>query len=397
VLDATQKQMMQRTDLLQMKMEQESIMAECRVRPRRFEDVLAELETQVQLVPEFAKEAIYAKPIGTIFVINCTCGTRYEAGTFWNKQKRVVQCRTDPCPRCDEFAPKSAPVKRTKKARNLSIRAAEAIAEVYGFNRVRSQVEIIDSTHVKVIASFFDYAKLRSWISEVIISKVRVNKWKQTEVIPDDRFYGTVVKAEQSKVIREAILRSVPAALKLRLFAIAERVSAAALTDDEVDKIVTAFSSREVALEQIEGFLGKTKKEGWSKRDRQELIEAWNAIDQDEASVSEIFGDISPPERPKRAPKKTEKEETKEPEPEKVTGDSLLPTMVDETKEADSLGSRLQAARDRFLECKTIKSCGEMETELIGDLDLDTDKDYQRGVINLGELARERIREAKKK
>jgi len=291
VLSATEQAMANRPDLIQMKMEHESIMAECRTRPRDMKAIMAEIEEQFQLCPEFATQAIYAKPIGTVFAVVCECGNRYEVGARWDRQARDHRPRDEACERCEKWAPKVCR-KTVKKARNLSVRTAEALAEVYGFNRVHCAVNPIDGSTVKVTASFFDYQKLRSWIAESIVSKSYTTKWKSVQVMDDDRFYGTVLKAQASKCIREAILRCVPPAIKMRVFAIAEKIAGQALKEDEIDKIVAAFGEKGVSLERLEHHVGRTRREGWTKADRLELLEAWNALKENEATVEELFGDL---------------------------------------------------------------------------------------------------------
>ena len=279
----------QDSSILQMKMEHESIMAECRVRPRNFAATLQELEERIKAVPELAVAGIYSKPIGSVYEVVCACGHKYECGISWGGGQKSI--RKEDCERCGKWDPKSTREVK-KKARNLSIRMAEEIAEVYGFNRVHVALAIMDQYHVKVTASFFDYQKLRSWITESVVSKTYSTRNRAgVQVIPDDRFWGNVVKAEASKTVREAILRSVPAGLKLRAFAVCEKVAGEALKDDEVSKIVAAFADKGVGLDRLEFHIGRTRKEGWTKADRLELLEAWNAIKDNEATIEEIFGE----------------------------------------------------------------------------------------------------------
>ena len=254
VLKETQRKLMERPELLQMRMENETMMAECRVRPRNHESIKAELIEQLRAYPSFARDAIYNKPVG-----------RDEHGVM-------------------------------KFARNLSIRAAEAIAEAYGYCRIRSDVTVVDEDTVRIEASFIDYQKCRCWQDAGLLSKFYKTKQGRIARIPDDRFFNLVVKAEVSKRIREVITRSVPPGLRSELFEMAERQIDELLDDKTMDKILGQFSSKGVTLDQIETHIGRTRKAGWTKGDRRNLLGVWNAIKDGETTVAEAFEDGADPE-----------------------------------------------------------------------------------------------------
>lgn len=248
VLKETQRKLMERPELLQMRMENESMMAECRVRPRDHESIKAELIEQLRAYPSFAREAIYNKPVGR------------EDGVM-------------------------------KYARNLSIRAAEAIAEAYGYCRIRSDVTVVDDDTVRIEASFIDYQKCRCWQDAGLLSKLYKSKYGEIKRYSDDRFFNLVVKAEVSRRIREVITRSVPPGLRSELFEMAERQIDELLDDKTMDKILGQFSSKGVTLDQIETHIGRTRKAGWTKGDRRNLLGVWNAIKDGEITVAQAFED----------------------------------------------------------------------------------------------------------
>lgn len=382
-------------ELIQMKMEHESIMAECRVRPRDLEQMLLELEQQLRLVPEFAKSVIYAKPIGTVFRVECACGNRYEVQSQWDKSSHRHKARQEECGRCEKWAPRST-TQTKKKARNLSIRAAEAIAEVYGFNRVHCAVSIVDATHVKVTASFFDYQKLRSWISESIVSKTYTDYNKRTQLHADDRFYGLIVKAEASKTIREAILRSTPASLRLRLFALAEQVAGEALTDGEMEKIVEAFATKGVSLKMLDKYVGRSMREGWTKANRLELLEAWNAINSEEATVAELFGDEQDdsPQQPRHGDTLDSLAEklkgNREPNGGPVKNGEQKPLLQPEATEPE----QPDQGDPMFGSCKTFKDVTAIEEQEISACE---DEDSRAMIREMAENARRRIRAGRAK
>lgn len=253
VLQETQKKLMERPELLQMRMENESMMAECRVRPRNHETIKAELVEQLRAYPSFARDAIYNKPVG-----------------------------------------RDTPTGPMKYARNLSIRAAEAIAEAYGYCRIRADVSFVDENTVRIEASFIDYQKCRCWQDAGLLSKFYKTKFGTVKRYADDRFYNLVVKSEVSKRIREVITRSVPPGLRAELFEMAERQIDELLDDKTLQKIIGQFSSKGVTIDQIEAHLGRTQRAGWTKEDRRNLLGIWNAIKDGETTIQEAFVEAAP-------------------------------------------------------------------------------------------------------
>lgn len=247
VLTATE-QMMMRADLAQMRMENEMISAECRMRPRNMKEVRAKLQELLEEFPDFAEEAIYVKPVG-----------QDDNGN-------------------------------QKHARGLSIRAAEALAEVYGYNRVRADVSKIDDFTVKVDATFTDFQSGRIWQDGGIVSKFYTARNKQRVTYSDDRFYNVVVKAEKSKYIREVICRSVNSALKAWFEAACTKAAESLLADEDIKTIVQAWKGRGVTLEHLEAFLGKKSSMGWTNEDKLVLRGVWNALKDNETTLKEAFG-----------------------------------------------------------------------------------------------------------
>ena len=247
ILSATEKAMAERADLLQMRMENETIMAECRSRPRSFVKIKQALEDAIKAFPELADEAIYEKPVG-----------KDETGS-------------------------------QKFARNLSVRAAEVLAEAYGFNRVRADVVPLGDDKAKIEATFTDFQTCRIWQDSGVVSMFYTNRSKQRIKHQEDRFWGVVVKAEASKRIREVILRAVNPGLKAWFREICERQIDSLLNETTIEKMVAQFKTINVGLEDIERLLGRLKSQGWTKEDWKRLNGIWNAIKDGEATVAEIF------------------------------------------------------------------------------------------------------------
>jgi hypothetical protein len=235
-------------DMALMKMENDTIQAMALARPRDYEVVKADIERQLKAFPSFAREAIYRKPVGK-----------------------------------DEHG-------QQKFARGLSVRAAEAVAEAYGFNRVRTSVDEIpgDDSMVRVTATFTDFQRGRIWEDSGMLSKYYKARNGSRTKTPDDRFYGVVAKAEVSRRAREVILRSVPPGLRSELFEIAERAMANLMTDEQVTKILGAFAKINVTQEEIEKYLGAEREE-WNQDHRVTLLEIWNAIKDGETTADEVF------------------------------------------------------------------------------------------------------------
>lgn len=234
-------------DLAIIKMENDSIMAMAAARPRDYAKVLGDVKAQLATYKSFAQEAIYNKPVG----------------------KDVNG--------------------RQKFARNLSIRAAEALAEAYGFNRVRTYVEPIDEHTVRVEAVFTDFQSGRIWSDSGILSKLYKARNGKTMRHPDDRFYNVVVKAEASKRIRECILRSIPPGLRSELELCVDEQLDKFLDEKTVEKIVAQFSGKNVTADMIEKMLGK-RLTALSQEDRATLLGIWNSINDGETTVEEVFG-----------------------------------------------------------------------------------------------------------
>jgi len=205
-----------------MRMENETMQSMALRHPRDYAGVLADVKAQLAAYPSFAKAAIYSKPVG-----------------------------------------KDRDTQEEKFARGLSIRAAEAVAEAYGYNRIRTSVELVpeDPDCVRVLAVFTDFQRGRVIEDESILCKRYTGYDKRPRRYTDDRFYGVVVKAEKARLRRDVILGAVPSGLKQELFDAAEAAVANTITDDDVLKIISAFGSKLVLPQEIEKYLDAPMRE----------------------------------------------------------------------------------------------------------------------------------------
>lgn len=269
-----------------LKMENENIMSLAAAHPRDMKQIKADLQEALDAFPQLAEDSIYNKPVGTVNLITCKCGFVYESTS--NKAEDMK------CAKCNKVDISNQ--RKVKKfARGLSIKAAETLAEVYGFNRVRTDVEVIDADTVKIEVTFTDYQRGRIWQDAGIVSKFYKGFGGAMQRTPDDRFYNVVLKAEKSKLIREAINRSVNAGLKAWFWGECEKIQDTLLDDSTVAKIITNFATKNVSLEMIERLLGRPKVAGWTTDDRKTLAGAWTALKDGETTIGELFGNDDEP------------------------------------------------------------------------------------------------------
>jgi len=236
------------TDYNLIRMENETMAAAAIAKPRNNQAVMRELLDQIEAYPSFAESVTYAKPIGKD---NATGQMQY--------------------------------------ARGLSIRAAEAVAAAWGYNRIEQTVEPIDDDTVRVTATFTDFQTGRIWRDSGIVSKFYKDRNGRMVRHSDDRFYNVVLKAELSKRVREAIIRSVPPGVRSELQILAETMVAKLLSNETVSKMVNSFSTLGVGLVQLENLLGKPIAKGWTTDDRLTLQQIFTAIRDGETTVAEVF------------------------------------------------------------------------------------------------------------
>ena len=234
------------------KIERETMTALAATHPRDMNQIKTGLEEILKAFPLLAEESIYNKPVG-----------REEGGG------------------------------QQKYARNLSIRAAEVLAEAYGYNESGTDLEILDEDHVKVTGTFIDYQRGR-----IVREASIVSRWFKMRTgmvrLAEDRFYNVNVKAEKSKTVREAILRCINAGLKAWFFDRCEKMVDQLLDDNTTQKMIGQFSTKGVGLEQLERHLGKPLRAGWTKQDRKDLLGIWNAVKDGESTIEEVFGQEQP-------------------------------------------------------------------------------------------------------
>ena len=259
--DLLARQVANRPELLQMRMENETIMAECRAAPRDLGECKRKLAALLREFPEFAEDAIYRRPVGK------------EEGS-----------------------------ERQKIAEGLSIRAAEALAEAYGYNRVRGDVTRIDANTAKVDATFTDFATGRIWQDGRLVSQVATKRDGSQYRINDDRFSDIVCGSAKSRAIREVIVRSVNPALKAWFENECRKITVTLLTEDRMDEMVKAFSGYGINLVQLEAILGRARSLGWTNSERVKALEIFNALKANETTVADLLAMVSQTEAADASP-----------------------------------------------------------------------------------------------
>lgn len=229
------------------RMENDTLFAAARAVPRDHKQIRSDLVAQLDAYPQLAAECIYSKPVG--------------------RDKETNEM---------------------KYATGLSVRCAEALADVYGYNRVEAETIELDADRVKVIATYTDFARVRVWRTSGILSKSYKDRNGKMQRIADDRFYSIVCKAEASRLIREAICRAVPPGLRAQIRDLCERKIAGLLSDQGVKKIADKYSELGVTVEQLETHIGR-KSNKWTEADRITLGKLYNAIEQEEITVQQAF------------------------------------------------------------------------------------------------------------
>ena len=265
--------------VVMMKMENEQIMAAAVTRRRSLAEMMAEIEAQLKAYPAMAEGLIYSKPVGRG---DDTCADCGEAS--WRQGGRMRET-------CYHCGSANMVPGEMNFASDLSIRAAELLAEVQGFNRIEAAIEPADDMSKATIrAVYVDYANGRVWNESTVVSRSYTNKRKETIFHDVDRFLSVVCKAQSSKVIREVVCRSVNAGLRQFVKDKVREVTSGLLTPERVDQIIKAFERKGVPQKAIEKLLGRTKSNGWDEQDRTRLLEIYNAIEAGEAVASVFQG-----------------------------------------------------------------------------------------------------------
>lgn len=272
-------------DMMLLKMENESIMAAARITPRQNDVVIKQLQSIIDAYPAAADEAIYCKPVGTVYLTECAkCKNRYELG-FKEKDK----------PECPKCGCQNANWQRKvqKYAENLSIRAAETIRTLYGFNRLATVTDPLPDGRVRITGVFVDYASGTMTSDERIVSPNYKGRSGRMETMAEDRFMDVHVKAQKSKLRRDIILDSVPAVVKAAFRDRCEKKIQETVTEGKIETEVLPYL-RKLGLtdEQVEFIVGRPISLGWTQDDLLTLRKIATALKNEEITIAELVEDM---------------------------------------------------------------------------------------------------------
>jgi len=228
------------------KMENAEQMAIAVQNPRDENRILAECLKEIDTYPSMAGEALYNKPVG-----------------------------------------RDTDTGKMKYAEGLSIRAAESIGNRWNNSSYGVQIVSEDEDAAIIAAVFLDYEKNTRHISMQRVSKYFKTKNGAIARIAPDRF-DMVIKANGSKILREVILRSLPAGLKKEY----ELKARLVLKKEPIAKKRDAMKARGEEIGITEAQLAEWKQKAikdFSNADILEAIGILNAIRDGEITVESIF------------------------------------------------------------------------------------------------------------
>jgi len=269
-------------NLMLLKMENESMMAVARATPRDPVKIVKQLQAMIEAYPASADDAIYRKPVGTVLRCVCAkCERVYEIAYFGEA----------PCPKCESPIVRSSE-KVKKYAEGLSIRAAESIRAIYGYNRLALTMEMQEDQTCMISGTFVDYATGTMTSDERVVSPFYTKKDKSTGRTPQDRFINVVVKAEKAKLRRDVILDSVPNEIKAAFRDSCEKKLEAMVEPEYIkEKILPGFEALGMTLTDLEKIVGRPMSMGWDEADRLNLRKIFTALRNGETSVAELISD----------------------------------------------------------------------------------------------------------
>lgn len=220
-------------------------------RPRDEKKILESALKELDLYPSMAEEVLYNKPVG-----------------------------------------KDSETKEMKYASGLSIRTAESLGNRWSNSAFGAEIVGEDDESITIAAVFLDYENNTRHVVQARISKFYTTSEKYGKKVVQytpDRL-DLKIKAEQSKLLREIILRSLPAGLKREY----ENKARTILKGGRLPALRTGVSERFFSIGvTIEKLVDFKKKEisKWSKEDLQELLGIYNAIRDGETTIEAVFGE----------------------------------------------------------------------------------------------------------
>lgn len=223
-------------------------------RPRNEAKILSDALKELDLYPSLADEVMYRKPVG-----------KDETG-------------------------------KMKYAEGLSIRAAESLANRWTNSAYACDIVGEDAESVTLAAVFMDYENNTRRVIQKKVSRYYKAKNGEKKQHPPDRFMDVVIPANQSKILREVINRSLPAGLKQEYEDKARKILGSEDKNKRATKLVAAFIRLGVSKSQLEEFAGK-KVDTMTPEEITELISVGNAIRDGETTIEQLIQEKSTSEK----------------------------------------------------------------------------------------------------
>lgn len=274
-----------------MRIENDTLTSIARAKPRDEVAIANKLKGLIDAFPAFAEECIYAKPVGRAQMWVCdACKAETEQAVRWGKQENKFDCS-----RCGGNNGKRKGLPFMKFARGLSVKAAEALLPLWGCARVSIDVEPFNQTSVKLIGRWTDLQSGVATSLPSIVSRMARRKGGAVEQLDDERF-TLLLKAEASKVKRETINRNISPLITSMLFAICDERQKKMMTDDRIDKTVTAFAEFGFSAAEVERLVGRPRHAGWTGEDRANLSAIYTSLKSGELTKAELLKELSEPD-----------------------------------------------------------------------------------------------------
>lgn len=227
------------------RLENDTQMAVSIQRPRDEMKILASALRELDLYPSMAEEAIYNKPVG--------------------KDDRGAKVY----------------------AEGLSIRTAESLANRWSNSAFGADIVSEDDDAATIAAVFLDYENNTRHVMQARVSKFYKSRDGKVVQYTPDRF-DLVLKAAQSKLLREVILRSLPAGLKKEYENKARKLLKADKISSRRTAVCERFIELGITIEQLIAYQGKDLKD-WKHDDLTDLLGLFNAIRDGEVTVESVF------------------------------------------------------------------------------------------------------------
>jgi len=215
--------------------------------PRDEAKILGDALKELDLYPSMADEVLYSKPVG-----------------------------------------KDATTGKMKYAEGLSVRTAESLANRWKNSAYGCEITGVDEEGADLSAVFLDYENNTRHVLNKRVSRAYKDRNGAKKYHPPDRFSDVVIPANQSKLLREVILRSLPAGLKQEYEDKARQILGSGDAKKRSTKLVAGFMRLGVSKSKLEELAGK-KVEDLTAEEITELIGVGNAIRDGETTAEQLI------------------------------------------------------------------------------------------------------------